>query len=177
MRGHESQWFLLKKINQNWNIKTKKSWEPFRSCLLAQFGWKLAGLVVLFSRQLLNGSKDFFPVLMFCLSFIFLNMKPLRPMPAHFCRLIFQLYVVCIPLLWNFLHKRRINWKICSSHFCGLNFIEVQKVLSSYFEIVLNNRVSSSLVLSVFVLATDFISLIWKWNQLTCVWLKTQLQL
>ena len=41
-----------------------KSWEPFRSCLLnstanpAQFGWKWAGLAVLFSRQLLNGSQD-----------------------------------------------------------------------------------------------------------------------
>ena len=36
--------------------KWKKSWEPFRSCLLnstanpAQFGWKWAGLAVLFSR-------------------------------------------------------------------------------------------------------------------------------
>ena len=57
--------FIFKKINEN-IIEKLKSWEPFRSCLLnstanpAQFGWKLAGLVVLFSRQLLNGSQDFF---------------------------------------------------------------------------------------------------------------------
>ena len=55
----------LKKINENENIKEKfKSWEPFRSCLLnsnpAQFWWKWAGLAVLFSRQILNGSQDFF---------------------------------------------------------------------------------------------------------------------
>ena len=44
---------IFKKINENWNIKTKKkSWEPFRRCLLnstanpAQFGWKLAELAV-----------------------------------------------------------------------------------------------------------------------------------
>ena len=46
--------------------RKKKSWEPFRSCLLkstanqAQFEWKWTGLAVLFSRQLLNGSQDFF---------------------------------------------------------------------------------------------------------------------
>ena len=47
-------------------IKVKPPWEPFRSCLLnstanpTQFGWKGAGLAVLFSRQLPNGSQDFF---------------------------------------------------------------------------------------------------------------------
>ena len=44
----------------------KKSWEPFGSCLLnstanpAKLGWKWAGLAVLFSRQLSNGSHNFF---------------------------------------------------------------------------------------------------------------------
>ena len=44
----------------------KKSWEPFVSCLLnsttnpAKLGRKWAGLAVLFSRQLPNGSHDFF---------------------------------------------------------------------------------------------------------------------
>ena len=44
----------------------KKSWEPFGSCLLnstanpAHFHPSLAGLAVLFSRQLPNGSHDFF---------------------------------------------------------------------------------------------------------------------
>ena len=39
-------------------LKRKKSWEPFRICLLnrtantAQFWWKLAGLAVIFSRQI-----------------------------------------------------------------------------------------------------------------------------
>ena len=43
----------------------KKSWELFGSSLLnttanpAQFRWKWAGLAVLFSRQLPNGSHDF----------------------------------------------------------------------------------------------------------------------
>ena len=48
--------FYLRKINENWNLKIKKkSWEPFRSCLLnstanpAQFGWKWAELAVLVS--------------------------------------------------------------------------------------------------------------------------------
>ena len=44
----------------------KKLWEPFGSCLLnstanpATLGWKWAALAVLFSRQLLNGSHNFF---------------------------------------------------------------------------------------------------------------------
>jgi hypothetical protein len=44
----------------------KKSWEPFGSCQLnieanpAHFHLSLAGLAVLFSRQLLNGSHNFF---------------------------------------------------------------------------------------------------------------------
>ena len=44
----------------------KISWEPFRICLLnskgnpAHFGWKLAELAVLLSRQILNSSQDFF---------------------------------------------------------------------------------------------------------------------
>ena len=44
----------------------KKSWEPFGICLLnsksnpAHFHQSLAGLAVLFSRQLPNGSHDFF---------------------------------------------------------------------------------------------------------------------
>ena len=43
-----------------------KSWEPFRSCLLnstanpAYFHQNWAGLAVLFSRQILNGSQDLF---------------------------------------------------------------------------------------------------------------------
>ena len=45
--------FIFKKINENENIKEKK-------ILGAQFGWKLAWLAVLFSRQILNGSQDFF---------------------------------------------------------------------------------------------------------------------
>ena len=63
-------------------LKRKKPWKPFRSCLLnstayrAQFWWKWAGLTVLFSRQILSGSQDFFLSLLFKLLFIFLNMKP-----------------------------------------------------------------------------------------------------
>ena len=53
----------------------KKLWEPFGSCLLnstanpAKLGWKWAGLAVLFSRQLPNGSHDFFQTF----SIFFLN--------------------------------------------------------------------------------------------------------
>ena len=46
---HGSQWFHIEKN------KLK-----FSTANPAQFGWKLAGLAVLFSRQLLNGSQDFF---------------------------------------------------------------------------------------------------------------------
>ena len=59
--------FIFKKIIKNENIKEKKkSWEPFRICLLnstanpANFHPNWAGLAVLFSRQILNGSQDFF---------------------------------------------------------------------------------------------------------------------
>jgi hypothetical protein len=53
----------------------KKSWEPFRSCLLdstanpAHFHPNWAGLAVLFSRQILNGSQDFFHI--FSIIFIY----------------------------------------------------------------------------------------------------------
>ena len=50
----------------------KKSWEPFGSYLLnstansAQFEWKWAGLAVLFSRYLPNGTHDFFQNFRIC---------------------------------------------------------------------------------------------------------------
>ena len=60
--------FLMKSLNKNilkiWN----KSWEPFGSYLLnstanpAHFHPNWAGLAVLFSRQLLNGSHDLFHI-------------------------------------------------------------------------------------------------------------------
>ena len=68
----------------------KKSWEPFGSYLLnstanpAHFHPNWAGLAVLFSRQLLNGSQVFFIILIFQFSLIVLDIKPLIPMPAHF---------------------------------------------------------------------------------------------
>ena len=51
--------------------REKKSLEPFRICLLnstanpAQFVWKMAGLAVLYSWQLLNGSHDLFSIFYF----------------------------------------------------------------------------------------------------------------
>jgi hypothetical protein len=51
---------VSKKINTNYFMKNKKE------CLLnstgnsAQFGWILAGLAVVFNRQIQNGSQDFF---------------------------------------------------------------------------------------------------------------------
>ena len=48
-------------MKKNKSVKEKKNtWEPFKICLLnstanpTQFGWKLAGLTVLFSRQILR---------------------------------------------------------------------------------------------------------------------------
>ena len=59
--------FIFKKKKKYYIDEKKKiSWEPVRICLLsstanlAQFGWKLAGLAVLFSRQILNSSQDLF---------------------------------------------------------------------------------------------------------------------
>ena len=56
----------LKKYIRIKVLKRRKNPRPFRICLLnntanpALFGWKLAGLAVLFSRQILNNSQDFF---------------------------------------------------------------------------------------------------------------------
>ena len=67
----------------------KKLWEPFGNYLLnstanpAHFHPNWAGLAVLFSRQLLNGSQDFFFILIIQFSLNFLNIKPLRPMPLN----------------------------------------------------------------------------------------------
>jgi hypothetical protein len=53
--------FIFKKMNKKYCINKKKKF-----CLLsstanpAQFEWKLAGLAVLLSRQILNGSQDLF---------------------------------------------------------------------------------------------------------------------
>ena len=58
--------FLMKSLQKIMLKVWKKSWEPFGSCLLnstanpAKLGWKWAGLAVLFSRYLPNGSHDFF---------------------------------------------------------------------------------------------------------------------
>ena len=59
-------WVLNEIIQKNILKIWKKSWEPFGSYLLnstanpAHFQPNWAGLAVLFSRQLLNGSQDFF---------------------------------------------------------------------------------------------------------------------
>ena len=63
-----------------------------------QIGWKLAGLAVLFSRLILNGSQDFLFHFNVLIIIHFLNMKPLRPIPAHFSHLIFQVQVVWVVL-------------------------------------------------------------------------------
>ena len=58
--------FFMKSFKKNILKIWKKSWEPFGSYLLnstvnpAHFHPNWAGLAVLFSRQLLNGSQDFF---------------------------------------------------------------------------------------------------------------------
>ena len=52
------------------------------SANLARFHQNWTGLAVLFSRQLLKGSQDFFFVSTFLFLFMFLNMKPLSPLSA-----------------------------------------------------------------------------------------------
>ena len=68
--------WVLNEIIKKYILKIwKKSWEPFGSYLLnstantAQFEWKWAGLAVLFSRQLQNGSLDYFHIFSICNSF------------------------------------------------------------------------------------------------------------
>jgi hypothetical protein len=55
----------------------------YRPANPAQFWWKWAGLAVLFSMQLLNGSQDFFFVLILIFKY--------KTMCVHFWHLIFQL--------------------------------------------------------------------------------------
>ena len=69
--GISGLWVLNEIIQKNILKIWKKLWEPFGSYLLnstanpAHFHLKRAGLAVLFSRQLLNGSQDFFFILVF----------------------------------------------------------------------------------------------------------------
>jgi hypothetical protein len=66
--GISSLWVLNEIIQKNILKMWKKLWKPFGSKLLnntspknpAQFGWKWAGLAVLFSRQFLNVFRFFF---------------------------------------------------------------------------------------------------------------------
>ena len=73
--------FLMKWLKKYILKVWKKLWEPFRSCLLnstanpAHFHPSLAGLAVLFSRQLLNGS----PTIFFKLSAYFFKINSLKP--------------------------------------------------------------------------------------------------
>ena len=71
---------------------------------LAQFGWKLAGLAVLFSRQILNDSQDFFSHLLnnFRLIFQILN-------ETHACAL-FMVIFFYIAIL-----NRNCWWGWCQS--------------------------------------------------------------
>ena len=65
-------WALNKIIFKKFTESLKKSWEQFGSCLLnstanpAKLGSKWAELAVLFSRQLQNGSHDFFQTFSIC---------------------------------------------------------------------------------------------------------------
>ena len=60
--------FLIKSLKKHILKFWKKSWVPFGRYLInstadsAQFEWKWAGLAVLFSRQLPNGSHNFFSI-------------------------------------------------------------------------------------------------------------------
>ena len=58
--GNYGLW-VLDKIIQNYAESMKKLWEPFGRCLLnsTAIQWKWAGLAVLFSRQLPNGTHNF----------------------------------------------------------------------------------------------------------------------
>jgi hypothetical protein len=75
LSGKNAQAFLvcgfLMKLLKKYPENLKKSWELFGSYLLnSTFHPNWAGLAVLFSRQLPNGSQDFFFILIFQLQFI-----------------------------------------------------------------------------------------------------------
>ena len=80
--------------------------EPFRSCLLnstanpAKLGWKWAGLAVLFSRQLLNGSHDFFQTFsIYFLNHFIKNPQTTIALPflTHDISVIGGVYTMCFP--------------------------------------------------------------------------------
>ena len=68
--------FIFKKTNLNLNVKEKK------------FGWKLAGLAVLFSRQILNGSQDFFSLFYVLISIYFFRYETIETHAGAFLTLI-----------------------------------------------------------------------------------------
>ena len=84
----------------------KKSWEPFRICLLnstanpAQFGWKWAGLALLSSRQLLNGSHNFFHTFSIIFNYLF-KYETIETHARAFSDLIFQLWAVWLTYFHN----------------------------------------------------------------------------
>ena len=85
-----------------WELPAKSRANP------AKFGWKWAGLAMLFSLQLENGSYDFFHI--FRIFFCMISLRTHKPeMPAHFCHLIFQLWVVCFHTCILFSGRHKYN--------------------------------------------------------------------
>ena len=99
----------------------KKSWEPFWSYLLssttnpAHFHPNWAGMAEPFSRQVRNGFQIFFRCNIL-ISFIFLNIKPLRPMPSHFWNLIFQMLVLWTA--WSLIcFQQSLSYMLLRTHY------------------------------------------------------------
>ena len=91
--------FLMKSLKKHMLKIWKTSWVPFGRYLLnstadsAQFEWKWAGLAVLFSRYLPNGTHDFFQIFRICF-FLKISLRTHKPqLPSHFWPI---LILVCI---------------------------------------------------------------------------------
>ena len=126
--------FIFKKINKNYYVKEKKkSWEPFRIFLLnstanpAQFGWKWAGLAVLFSRQLLNGSHD----LLHIFSIIFIYLSKYKTIETH-ARAFLALIISTVGSVYLQVSSLTANiWVSRITAICGSSAIEP---MQSYFD-------------------------------------------
>ena len=75
---------MKKIVGAVWKLPAKQRSQS--SPFSPKFGWIGCTIQQASSKRL----PRFFFVLIFLFSFIFLNIKPLRPMPANFCHLIFS---------------------------------------------------------------------------------------
>ena len=102
--------FFMKSLKKHILKIWKKSWVPFGSYLLdstadsAQFEWKWAGLAVLFSRYLPNGTHDFFQNFRICFFKDFIKNPQTTIALTFLTHIISGIDGVCVLLLVLYLH-------------------------------------------------------------------------